>query len=156
MCNSAWTSGFKLRSWVTIWGRASRFGSFLWNFLTFSFEISRPLDEVIPDSNERQRPLWLQTSPSDWVGSRLAWQWVQACLWIHKSLLIVTFLQRDPESWVKHSYLLPTWGSWWPRKPKPIFYLLTQHGTVCSPVVMLWKVIQSEMRLPLPLVIISI
>ena len=35
-------------------------------------------------------------------------------------------------------------------------FLLTQHGTVRSWVVMLWKVIQSEMRLPLHLVIFSI
>lgn len=73
-----------LSNQVIIWWRASRFGSFLWNFLRFffSFKISRPVDEVIPDSHERQRPLWLQTHTEERADQLqvLAWQWVVSML----------------------------------------------------------------------------
>lgn len=158
VCSSAWTSGLqKLNSQVIIWSRASRFGSFLWNFLRFSFETSRAVDEVILDARERQRPVWLRTQKTVQIGSgslRGHGSWPCAPLW--SAVSSDGHLSSEWPCTLSQTFLPAShMGKLGAQKAKASF-LLPQHGTVRSQVVMLWNASQNKMELPLPLLTFSI
>lgn len=144
---------------MIVWWRASRFGSFLWNVLRFffSFKVSRPVDEVIPDSHERQRPLWLQTQMNMRISSR---SWHGDGLWPCSPLWSEGSSDRPLSSewpWTLSQTFLPAphMGKLGAQKAKARVWL-PQHGTVPSQVLMFWNVSQNQVKLPLPLLIFPI